>query len=48
MAQRIRRGDQVKVIAGKDRGAKGEVARVDRKKGTVVIDGVNLDRKSVV
>lgn len=47
MAQRIRRGDQVKVIAGKDRGKQGEVARVNRKKGVVVVDGVNLVTRHV-
>ena len=47
MAQRIRRGDQVKVIAGKERGKQGEVSRVDRKKGTVVIDGLNLVTRHV-
>ena len=47
MAQRIRRGDQVRVLAGKDRGKQGEVARVDRKKNTVVIDGVNLVTRHV-
>ncbi len=47
MAQRIRRGDQVMVIAGKDRGRQGEVARVDRKKGTVVVDGVNVVTRHV-
>lgn len=47
MAQRIRRGDQVVVIAGKDRGKQGEVARVDRKKGVVVVDGVNMVTRHV-
>ena len=47
MAQRIQRGDQVRVIAGKDRGKQGEVSRVDLKKGTVVIDGVNLVTRHV-
>lgn len=47
MAQRIQRGDQVRVIAGKDRGKQGEVSRVDRKKGTVVIDGINLVTRHV-
>ena len=47
MAQRIKRGDQVKVLAGKDRGKQGEVSRVDRKKGTVVIDGINLVTRHV-
>jgi len=47
MAQRIQRGDQVRVIAGKDLGKQGEVSRVDLKKGTVVIDGVNLVTRHV-
>jgi len=47
MAQRIRRGDQVRVLAGKDRGKQGEVSRVDRKKNTVVIDGINLVTRHV-
>ena len=47
MAQRIRRGDQVKVISGKDRGKQGEVARVLLKKGLVVVDGVNLVTRHV-
>jgi len=47
MAQRIRRGDQVRVLAGKDRGKQGEVSRIDRKKNTVVIDGINLVTRHV-
>lgn len=47
MAQRIQRGDQVKVISGKDRGMQGEVARVFLKKGLVVVDGVNLVTRHV-
>jgi len=47
MAQRIRRGDQVKVLAGKDRGKQGEVARIDRKKNTVVVEGVNMVTRHV-
>ncbi|MCH7905933.1 MAG: 50S ribosomal protein L24 [Chloroflexi bacterium] len=47
MAQRIRRGDQVKVISGKDRGKQGEVARVFLKKGLVVVEGINLVTRHV-
>ena len=47
MAQRIRRGDQVKVIAGKDRGKQGEVARVLTKKRLVVVEGVNVVTRHV-
>jgi len=37
----IRKGDQVKVIAGKDRGKTGRVVRVWPKGDKVMIEGVN-------
>ena len=36
MAQRIKKGDTVLVISGKDRGVRGEVIRVEPKKGVAV------------
>ena len=41
MASKIRKGDTVAVIAGKDVGKRGEVLRVDPKLGKVLIQGVN-------
>lgn len=41
----IRKGDTVQVIAGNDRGKKGEVHTVDPKKGTVVVAGIHLVKK---
>ncbi len=41
MAQRIRAGDTVAVIAGKDKGKRGEVMRVDLQKNRVLVAGVN-------
>ncbi|MDQ3958288.1 MAG: 50S ribosomal protein L24 [Actinomycetota bacterium] len=38
---KIRKGDQVAVIAGKDLGAQGRVLEVLPKKGRVIIEGVN-------
>ena len=38
---RIRKGDEVAVIAGKDLGARGRVLDVDTRKRRVVIEGVN-------
>ncbi|MBK5230829.1 MAG: KOW motif-containing protein, partial [Thermoleophilia bacterium] len=38
MGPRIRRGDRVKVLAGKDKGHVGEVIRVDREKARVYVD----------
>ncbi|MBN1203209.1 MAG: 50S ribosomal protein L24 [Anaerolineae bacterium] len=43
--QRIKRGDTVEVIAGKDKGVRGEVLRVDPKKEGVVIERVNIVKK---
>jgi large subunit ribosomal protein L24 len=42
---KIRKGDTVMVIAGNDRGQKGEVRNVFPKKGTVIIAGINLIKK---
>jgi large subunit ribosomal protein L24 len=45
MPARIKRGDRVVVIAGKDRGKRGEVRHVDHKHDRVVVEGVNLVKK---
>ncbi len=47
MASRIRKDDQVKVIAGKDKGKVGRVLRVDREKERVLVEGVNLAKKAM-
>lgn len=43
--QRIKRGDTVVVIAGKDKGTQGEVLRVLLSDKRVVIERVNIARK---
>ncbi len=43
--QRIKSGDTVEVIAGKDKGVRGEVLRVLPKKDRVVIERVNVVKK---
>lgn len=45
MALSLRKGDRVQVIAGKDKGKKGKILRVNRVKNTVIIEGVNLIKK---
>ena len=45
---KIKKDDLVKVIAGKDNGKQGKVLHVDTKKNKVVVEGCNIDRKSVV
>ena len=42
MAQRIKKGDTVLVISGKDRGVRGEVMRVESKKGIAYVEGANV------
>ena len=43
--QRIKKGDTVEVIAGKDLGERGEVISVLRKKDRVVVNGVNIMKR---
>lgn len=42
---KIKKGDKVMVIAGKDRGQTGTIARVLPKENMVLIDGVNMHKK---
>ncbi len=42
---KIKKGDTVKVIAGKDCNTEGKVISVDAKKGKVVVEGVNMVKK---
>ena len=42
---KIKKGDTVKVIAGRDRDAEGKVIAVDMKKGKVLVEGVNMVTK---
>ena len=41
----IKKGDQVRVIAGKDKGAEGKVISVLREEQRVVVEGVNRVKK---
>jgi large subunit ribosomal protein L24 len=41
MALKIKRGDTVVVISGKEKGKRGEVKEVQPKKGRLVVEGVN-------
>ena len=42
---KIKKGDTVKVIAGKNKDKEGKVIAVDPKKGTVLVEGVNMITK---
>jgi large subunit ribosomal protein L24 len=43
--QRIKKGDTVEVIAGKDKTFRGEVVSINTKKDRVVVNGVNIAKK---
>lgn len=45
MPAKIKRGDTVVVISGKDRGKRGEVRRMLLKHNRVVVEGVNIVKK---
>ena len=44
-AMKIKKGDLVKVIAGKDKDKEGKVINVDQKNGKVLVEGVNMMTK---
>ena len=44
-SMKIKKGDTVKVIAGKDKDKEGKVLSVDKKNGKVVVEGVNMVTK---
>jgi large subunit ribosomal protein L24 len=44
---KIKKNDQVQIMAGKDRGKSGRVLRVDRDRGRVVIEGLNMVKKAI-
>jgi large subunit ribosomal protein L24 len=45
MGMKIKKGDRVIVLTGKDRGKSGEVMMTLPKAGKVVVDGVNVAKK---
>ena len=42
---RLKKDDQVKVIAGRDRGKTGRVISVDRGRGKVLVEGVSMIKR---
>ena len=45
MAAKIRKGDTVEVLCGKNKGARGTVIRVDKRAQRVVVEGVNIVKR---
>ena len=42
---KLRSGDRVEIISGKDRGKSGRVLRVDRKHDRVYVEGLNMVKR---
>ncbi|TCK98858.1 LSU ribosomal protein L24P [Shimia isoporae] len=42
MAAKLKKGDKVVVLAGKDKGKEGTISSVDPKAGKAVVEGVNI------
>ena len=45
MTVKIKKGDKVVVIAGKDKGKEGKVLLVDHKNNKVIVEGINMVKK---
>jgi len=42
MAAKLKKGDKVVVLAGKDKGKEGEITSVNPSAGKAIVDGVNI------
>ena len=42
MAAKLRKGDKVVVLTGKDKGKQGEISSVNPQTGKAIVDGVNM------
>ena len=45
MANKVKKGDEVTVIAGDHKGSKGKILQVLREKNRVIVEGVNMIKK---
>ena len=45
MGMRIKKGDRVVILAGRDKGKSGQVLKVMPSKGRAIVEGVNLVKK---
>lgn len=44
----VKKNDEVQVIAGRDRGKRGKVLRVNPAKGTAIVERVNMAKKATL
>lgn len=44
---KLKKGDEVMITLGKDRGRKGKIEKIDLKNGTVTVPGINIYKKTL-
>lgn len=44
---KVKKGDKVKIIAGKDKGREGKVERIYEKQNKILVEGINLYKKHI-
>ena len=44
---KIKKDDTVQIIAGKDKGKRGKIIKINRDKGRVIVEGANLVKKAM-
>ncbi|MBI4991922.1 MAG: 50S ribosomal protein L24 [Candidatus Harrisonbacteria bacterium] len=42
---KLRKGDNVQIITGKDKGKRGKILQVDRRSGRILVEGANVFKK---
>jgi large subunit ribosomal protein L24 len=47
MAMKVRKGDQVQVVSGKDRGKRGRVLRVEPRHQRLYVEGLNMRKRHI-
>ena len=45
MAAKIKKGDRVQIMAGKDKGRQGEVSQVNPQEGRLIVSGANMVKR---
>lgn len=44
---KLKKGDEVKIISGNDKGKRGKILAVFPRQGTIVVEGTNIKKKHV-
>ena len=45
MSSKLKKGDEVVVIAGDHKGSKGKILEVEREKNRILVEGINMSKK---